>query len=467
MNQDRAKAAEAALKNVETLKKTLVKPNSSKAKTVVNTGPTKIQASGLPEPVAGTGFVQYIMYFIGGILVLGLVLMVVDKWFFPIFKRSPGAPGYISLPGTDMSDSFWTDLKTINNVSINAPPPPTDSTLPPPNPAPLYSTVLASQSTYTITLDVLINDEKPQDLGPNAATNNISRTFFFLGTALDNNNRKVTFTMDNTMNRVHMNVFNSLNEPKSCVIDNVPVHTPFRIGFVKSSYAMEAYLNGLLVQTIQLKGGQKDPVMGDTIYAPQNITSPPSTDENAKKTAVASAQADVRRLALTTESTAKEAETTAAAAEIAEAAIAAATLEVERLREALPPLGRAKGLAAALEKYNEAVANKQIAVTEAAGKTESAATAARANVAAQRALKLANDTLATAQQGLAAAKATGKVLSTGIQVMNLRLFPYAVMPNEMQARMSDLTDTTIFNPKNTSTSNLNSVSTWWKSLLGT
>ena len=63
MNQDRAKAAEAALKNVETLKKTLIKANSNKAKTVASTtGPTKIQPSGLPEPIAGTGFVQYIMY---------------------------------------------------------------------------------------------------------------------------------------------------------------------------------------------------------------------------------------------------------------------------------------------------------------------------------------------------------------------------------------------------------------------
>jgi hypothetical protein len=57
MNQDRAKAAEAALKNVETLKKSLTKSNSAKAKTIAApAGPTKIQASGLPEPIAGTGF---------------------------------------------------------------------------------------------------------------------------------------------------------------------------------------------------------------------------------------------------------------------------------------------------------------------------------------------------------------------------------------------------------------------------
>ena len=354
MNQDRAKAAEAALKNVETLKKSLTKTSSVKtAVPATPAGPTKIQASGLPEPVAGTGFVQYIMYFIGGILVLGVVLMIVDRWFFPVFKRNPGAPGYITLPGNDMSDNFWTDLKAINDIKIDAEPQSTDTSTPPSIPESLYSGVLASQSTYSITLDVMVNDEKPQNLGPDAATNNISRTFFFLGTALDNNNRKVTFTMDNTMNRVHVNVFNADSLIQSCIIDNVPIHTPFRIGFVKTPYAMEAYLNGFLVQTVQLQGEQIDPIMGDKIYAPQNIKYvPPATPVTTSSTTPATPA---------------------------------------------PP-------------------------------------------------------------------ATPVILSSGIQVMNLRLFPYAAMPDEMQARMSDLTQIRKFNPKNTPTSTLNEVSDWWSSL---
>ena len=371
MNQDRAKAAEAAIKNVETLKKSLAKSNSVKGtaeKVVTPAGPTKIQPSGLPEPIAGTGFVQYIMYFIGGVLVLGVVLMIVDRWFFPIFKRTPGGTGYISLPGSDMADTFWTDLKTINDITIGAPPPPssTSSSTPPPNPEPLYSPVLASQSTYTITLDVLINDENPQNLGAN-----LSRTFFFLGTGLEDIHRKVTFTMDNTKNRVHINVYNSSNSIKSCVIDNVPIHKPFRIGLVKTSYAMEAYLNGLLVQTVQLQGQQVDPVMGDTIYAPQNI----------KYTLVPATAA-------------------AAAAAAATTGTAAATT----------------GTAAA-----------------------------------------------TIRSAVAAAVSTPIVLSTGIQVMNLSLFPYAVQPNEMQARMGDLTQITTFDPKSAPASVVNTISSWWRS----
>lgn len=381
MNQDRAKAAESALKNVETLKKSLTKTNSAKAKTALDSpsGPTKIQASGLPEPVAGTGFLQYIMYFIAGVLVLGVVLMIVDRWAFPIFKRTPGSAGYISLPGSDTSDNFWSDLKSINDVTIDVQPQPTDTSAPPPNPAPLYSTILASQSTYSITLDVMINDEKPQDLGPN-----ISRTFFFLGPALDNIYRKVTFTMDNTVNRVYVNLFNAANLIQSCVIDNVPIHKPFRIGLVKTSYAMEAYLNGLLVKTVQLQGEQVNPMIGDTIYAPQNIK---TTDPSVGPSLLA---------------------------------------------------------------YNTALSNYGLSSFKPADE----------RAALARELASAKTTWEAAM----AASTKGVVLSTGIQVMNLRLFPYAVMPNEMIARMSDLTQIKVFNPKNASTSTVNEVSDWWTSL---
>jgi hypothetical protein len=330
MNQERAKLAEAALKNVETLKKQ-VSINPKTIRPVTQTGPTKIQPSGLPEPIAGTGFVRYILYFIGGVLVLGILLMVVDYWFFPIFKRKPGGAGYISLPGSDTSEQFWTDLtssisaQSIKDVSIGTPPLDVQTATPPP----VFSVSIEGQPTYSMTLDILINDEKPQDLG----TGNQYRTIFLLGTSLIN--PKLTITMDNTKNTAHINVYSSAG-PLSAVIDNIPIHTPFRIGLVKSSHALEVYLNGLLVQTRKITGQEMDPSGGDKIYAPQNIT-----------------------------------------------------------------------------------------------RTQAS---------------------------------TQYVLSKGIQVMNLRLFPYAVQPNEMIARMSDLTQLITFNPKNTERSLINSVSTWWQSL---
>jgi hypothetical protein len=336
MNQDRAKLAEAALKNVETLKKQ-VSINPKTVKPVTQTGPTKIQPSGLPEPVAGMGFVSYILYFIGAVLVLGIILMVIDYWFFPIFKRKPGGAGYISLPGSDTSEQFWTDLtstttaQSIKDISIGAPPPDVQLASPPP----VFSVSVEGQPTYSIYLDILINDEKPQNLPANTL-----RTLFILGTSLTS--PKLTITMDNTKNTGHINIYsvdpaNLSNTLRlSTVIDNLPIHSPFRIGIVKSSHALEAYLNGLLIQTVKLTGQELDPVGGDIIFAPQNIT-----------------------------------------------------------------------------------------VTQ--GSTQ-------------------------------------YILSKGIQVMNLRLFPYAVQPNEMMARMSDLTQITTFNPKNSEPSLINSISTLWQTL---
>ena len=82
----------------------------------------------------------------------------------------------------------------------------------------------------------------------------------------------------------------------------------------------------------------------------------------------------------------------------------------------------------------------------------------------QKALADAQLALTTAQNEMTAARSTGKVLSTGIQVMNLTILPYAVMPNEMQARMSDLTDIRTFHPKNADPSSVTGVSDWWRSL---
>ena len=198
----------------------------------------------------------------------------------------------------------------------------------------------------------------------------------------------------------------------------MPIYTPFRIGLVKTSYAMEGYLNGLLVQTVQLQGQQINPVIGDTIFAPQNITSPPSDDKKTKQLAVATLQADLN----------------------------------------------SKKVAADLAATTAINAATTAAATVSATNTATAAQKAAENVSAQSALKLAETALATAKTALTATNTSDKILSTGIQVMNLQLFPYAVEPNEMQARMSDLTQVTTFNPKNAPASTLNSVSTWWSSL---
>jgi len=271
MNQDRAELAKSAYKNVETLKKNVSKSTSAAASTTVKpAGPTAITPSGLPEPIAGMGIVQIFMYIIAGILLIGIILLIMDYWVFPIFKRTPGGPGYVSLPGSDTSDNFWASLKEIKDITIGAPPPPDPEN---PNPIiPLASSTIEGQSSYSVTLDVLINDDKPQDLGYNAASNNVQRTFFMIGSL---EQPIVTFTLDNNTNTIHTNIYETDSQNRrlirSTIVDNVPVHTPFRLGFVKSPKIVEAYLNGLLVHTVQLQGQQINPTAGDIIFAPANI----------------------------------------------------------------------------------------------------------------------------------------------------------------------------------------------------
>jgi hypothetical protein len=107
-------------------------------------------------------------------------------------------------------------------------------------------------------------------------------------------------------------------------------------------------------------------------------------------------------------------------------------------------------------------AAKDARTTVSTANTTTAQNTAAASITAEEAVAAAELAVTVARAELTTASTQDKILSTGIQVMNLRLFSYAVQPDEMQARMSDLTLTTTFNPKNTATSNINTVSSWWQ-----
>jgi len=258
MDQSRANKISQVLKNVSTLGKDIGIPTSSKAvseaKKVVG------------NPVEGTGFVRILMYIIAGILLIGIILLGVDQWVTPIFQRSPGGAGYIPIPGTDLSQVFWTDAESIGDITIGSVPPPK-----PGNIAPLSVTVLEAQTAYSLTLDVFINDEYPQTL-PSGET---MRIFFFMGQTI--NNPTLQVCLDNNKNTVYITAFDSEGFQQSISIDNVPIHTSFRIGLTMSQNIMEAYMNGLLINTKRITSIPKAPSSGDTIFATSNIKtgSPP------------------------------------------------------------------------------------------------------------------------------------------------------------------------------------------------
>lgn len=253
MNASRADKISEVLKNVSNLGKTIKTASGIKAANAPE------PANAIGQPVQGSGFVRILMYVIAGLLLIGIILLGVDQWITPIFQKSPGAPGYIAVPGTDQSEQFWLTAADVRDIIIGTPPPTTNGT------PPLSSTVLEGQTSYSLTMDILITDEYPQDLGPGQN----QRVFFTMSQTVENPSLRVS--LDNEKNTVYITCFDSDGLQQSIKMENVPIHAPFRIGLTVSPYLLEGYLNGLLVQTRQLNTVPKPPSTGDKIFTPANI----------------------------------------------------------------------------------------------------------------------------------------------------------------------------------------------------
>jgi len=256
MNASRADKISEVLKNVTNLGKTL--KSATGLKPVV--APNAPDAIG--QPVQGSGFVRILMYVVAGLLLIGIILLGVDQWVTPIFQKSPGAPGFIPVPGTDTSEYYWSKAADVRDILVGVPPPSASANGQTP---PLFTTVLEGQSSYSITMDVMIKNEYPQDLG----TGQNQRIFFTMSQIVDNPSLRVS--LDNEKNTVYITCFDSEGLQQSVKIDNVPIHAPFRIGITMTPQLMEGYLNGLLVQTRQLNSVPRPPTTGDKIFAPSNI----------------------------------------------------------------------------------------------------------------------------------------------------------------------------------------------------
>lgn len=254
MNAARGDKIAEVLKNTENLKKSLKLTSGAKAP---NAPPPEPKNS-VGQPVQGSGFIKILAYVIAGILSVALILLAIDQWITPIFQRSPGSAGYIPIPGTDTSQVFWLTPSDVDTIIIGAPPPSSG------NP-PLSTTVIEGQDIYSITMDVLIQDEYPQRLGDGQN----QRILFTLSQRPEN--PSVRITLDNNKNAINITCFDANGLQQSVTLDNVPIHVPFRVGFTVSPFLLEGYLNGLLVKTRQLNTIPKSPRTGDKIFAPADI----------------------------------------------------------------------------------------------------------------------------------------------------------------------------------------------------
>jgi hypothetical protein len=284
MDSERARSAAEAIKSAQSLAKTL-KTDVKAASVKGISQATKVLPSGLPEAIKGSGLIGAVMYFVAGVLVIGVILLMIDYWVHPIFKDTPGGAGYVMIPGTDKSELYWETPKGVRNIIIG---------LTQDDETQLSTSLIEAQTNYSITLDVLINDEYPQQtISP---YKDLQRTFFAMGPSIVE--PSMTFSLDNQRNTVYINVYDKNARVQTAVLDNVPVHTPFRIGIVKSPYAMEAYLNGLLVKTIQLRSSYINPTTGDQIFAPSNIIYAPPTKQSSIPVAPISLATGIKALNL-------------------------------------------------------------------------------------------------------------------------------------------------------------------------
>lgn len=212
------------------------------------------------QPVQGSGFVRILMYLIATFLLVGILLLAIDQWITPVFQRNPGSPGYISVPGTDTSEIYWPSISEVKDIIIGTPSPNGSSS------PPLSTTVLEGQSIYSITMDILISDEYPQVLTGSGET---QRILFTMAQKVDTPSLRVS--LDNEKNTIYITCFDANGLQQSVAIDNVPIHSPFRIGLTVSPYLLEGYLNGLLYKSRQLDSFPRPPTTGDRIFAPANI----------------------------------------------------------------------------------------------------------------------------------------------------------------------------------------------------
>jgi len=214
------------------------------------------------QPIQGSGFVRILMYILAGLLMIGIILIGIDQWITPVFQRSPGSPGYIPIPGTDTTQAYWLTNSDVKDIIVGTPPPsPAGMAVPP------SVSVIEAQTSYSITMDILIVNEYPQDLGPRQTR----RILFVMSQAV--NNPSLQVSLDNDKNTISITCIDSDGWEQSIKIDNVPIHVPFRIGITVSPFALEGYLNGLLVKTRQLNTTPKPPTAGDKIFSPANIIS--------------------------------------------------------------------------------------------------------------------------------------------------------------------------------------------------
>jgi hypothetical protein len=195
-----------------------------------------------------SGVLQYIYYFLAFTLLVVLLLVLIHFTIKPIFRTRPGAPGYISMPGSDDSEVFWKKINEIVTLQD-------------------IDTPLQSKfQNYSVIFDINIDN-------PTSNTD-YPRILFTRGEMLPKPTQPYTdrdtilsiapnfnliLYLDRLTNDLNIAVQTSMSSGaqsgavqvlvENITIENLPVRKPIRIGIMVGNGVLEVYLNGYLART--------------------------------------------------------------------------------------------------------------------------------------------------------------------------------------------------------------------------
>jgi hypothetical protein len=216
-----------------------------------------IGAVGAVGTAAGAGksssVSRIVAYLLAIIVVILVILLFINFFITPIFKLRPGAPGIIPIPGFDDGKLFWNKTSPAQILNKDLP--------------------IASQSyNYSVNLDVFIENplqfsKYPRIFFSRGAVRKEKPTGETLLGILDNYNLVAALLPDT--NDVIVSVLNKDNNMENIIISNASTQEPFRLTMVVMEQVLEVYVNGHLVKTRHFDAVPKD-VKGD-IYPSSGI----------------------------------------------------------------------------------------------------------------------------------------------------------------------------------------------------
>ena len=199
-----------------------------------------------------SGIIQYLYYFILLIIIILLVLVVVNYTIYPIFRTRSGGKGFIPIPGSDDSKTFWKDGKNINVIQA-------------------IETPLGSiHQNYSFILNIQVdnptsNTGKPRILLTKGDAIKSSVVLEDSDTILKMNpNFNVCLYLDKLTNDLNITVqtitrnASELPNIETIAIPNLPVGKQISLGVMVGSKLLEVYINGFLIRSKIFMGSLRD-----------------------------------------------------------------------------------------------------------------------------------------------------------------------------------------------------------------